>query len=114
MLQASLRSAHTYDKLTEGVLHTGLLHFNHNKQCTPLVFTQTFNSADPGALNVVGALAALSSTAGSSIAASNVTAGASPQKAFALDQVSPSCTWHQATCKPNLDLSKLVLCIPSV
>lgn len=73
--------------LTNSLLHTGLLHFNHNNQCTPLVFTQTFNSADPGALNVVGALAALSGTAGASIQASNVTAGASPQKAFALDQV---------------------------
>ena len=71
------------------LLHTGLLHFNHNKECTPLVFTQSFNSADPGALNVIGALAAFSGTAGESVAASNFTAGASPQKAFALDQVGP-------------------------
>ena len=54
-----------------------------------MVFTQSFNSADPGALNVVGALAAFSGTAGESVAASNFTAGASPQKAFALDQVRP-------------------------
>jgi Cupin len=68
----------------------GLLHYNHNRQCVPNVFLQSFNSADPGALNVVGALAALAGAgdAGAAAAAASGTAGimASPQGTFALDQ----------------------------
>ena len=79
-------------------MFAGLLHFNHNQQCYPLVFTQFFNNADPGSINVVGALAAMSNTSAASIRASNVTASTSAQRAFALDQV-------------NLDLSHWLLCL---
>lgn len=82
-----------------GLLLAGLLHFNHNQQCYPLVFTQFFNNADPGSINVVGALAAMSGTpaAAPSIVASNVNATASPQRgAFALDQVSLACDTTQS------------------
>ncbi|NJR42359.1 MAG: cupin domain-containing protein [Akkermansiaceae bacterium] len=41
------------------VVPQGLMHHNHNVQCTPNVFLQSFTSSDPGALNVIGALAAL-------------------------------------------------------
>ena len=37
----------------------GLLHFNHNQECEANAFFQSFNSADPGALNVINALASL-------------------------------------------------------
>lgn len=68
----------------------GLLHFNHNQQCFPNVFFQSFNDADPGALNVIGALAALGDNKPNG-AAAIVASGAdgvmaSPQGAFALDQ----------------------------
>jgi Cupin len=69
----------------------GLLHYNHNNQCHPNVYLQTFNSADPGALNVIGALAALrdGSAAGkAAIIASNAEfVEASPEMAFAIDDV---------------------------
>jgi hypothetical protein len=68
----------------------GLLHYNHNAQCRPLAYLQTFNSADPGALNVINALAALrdGSAAGE---AAIIASGAdlimpSNEAAFALDQ----------------------------
>jgi hypothetical protein len=68
----------------------GLLHFNHNNQCEALIFLQSFNSADPGALNIIGGLASLNgnSNGGSAaIKASNAgSVTASPQGAFALDQ----------------------------
>ncbi|KAK9809253.1 hypothetical protein WJX72_012205 [[Myrmecia] bisecta] len=41
------------------VVPQGLLHFNHNNKCAALVFLQTFNNGDPGAVNVINALAAL-------------------------------------------------------
>jgi mannose-6-phosphate isomerase-like protein (cupin superfamily) len=68
----------------------GLLHHNHNRQCFPNVFLQSFTSSDPGALNVIGALAAMS--AGSDAGAAAIEASgassivASPEGAFALDQ----------------------------
>jgi hypothetical protein len=37
----------------------GLMHHNHNRQCYPLAFYQSFASADPGALTITNALAAL-------------------------------------------------------
>jgi hypothetical protein len=72
------------------VVPQGLLHHNHNRQCFPNVFLQSFTSSDPGALNVIGALAALNAggeAGAAAIAASNA-AGviASPQGVFALDQ----------------------------
>jgi hypothetical protein len=69
----------------------GLLHHNHNQECTPNVFIQTFSNADPGAaLNVIGALAAFNA-AGGDAAAAMIASGAdsiatSKQGAFALDQ----------------------------
>lgn len=73
------------------VVPQGLLHYNHNAQCHPNVWFQTFTSSDPGALSVTGALAALadSGDAGAAaIVASNADGVmASPQGAFALDQV---------------------------
>jgi hypothetical protein len=72
------------------VVPQGLLHYNHNRQCTPLAFFQTFNQAEGAALNVVGALAALSASgeAGLAAAVASTTDGvkASAQGAFALDQ----------------------------
>jgi hypothetical protein len=68
----------------------GLLHFNHNTQCTPNVFIQSFTSSDPGALNIIGALAALrdSGLAGEAaiIASGAEEVEASQQMAFALDK----------------------------
>jgi hypothetical protein len=68
----------------------GLLHYNHNNQCIPNVYFQTFNSADPGALNVLGAIAALrdGSDAGEAaiIASAAEFVEPSPQMAFALDK----------------------------
>lgn len=66
------------------------MHFNANQGCKPLAFVQYFNSADPGALNLMGAMPALAGSGAlgaSAISASgfsNVTV--SPQGAFALDQ----------------------------
>jgi Cupin len=72
------------------VVPQGLLHYNHNRQCVPNVFFQSFTSSDPGALNVVGALAAFAGAgdAGSAAAKASTTDGIipSPQGAFALDQ----------------------------
>lgn len=67
----------------------GLLHFNANKGCTPIVFIQMFNNADAGTISVVGALAALKEVDYSTIAASNASSATpSPLGAFALD---PTC-----------------------
>ena len=70
------------------VVPQGLLHYNHNRQCIPNAFFQSFNSADPGALNVVGALAALAASgdAGAQAARASVTDGIAPVGAFTLDQ----------------------------
>lgn len=68
-----------------GFAGTGLLHYNANNGCSPLVFIQTFDSSDPGLLSVVNALAALRSANQNvvSAAAGNITG--SPLTAFALD-----------------------------
>jgi Cupin len=72
------------------VVPKGLLHHNHNAQCTPNVFLQTFTSSDPGALNGIGAIAAMGigGDAGkAAIAASGAElVEATPEGAFALDQ----------------------------
>jgi hypothetical protein len=69
----------------------GLIHHNHNRQCFPNVFLQTFTSSDPGALNIINALAAMrdGSEAGEAaiLASGAESVNASPQAAFALDQV---------------------------
>jgi hypothetical protein len=69
----------------------GLMHYNHNNQCEPNVFIQSFTSSDPGALNIIGALPALrdSGAAGEAaiLASGAEEVEASPQMAFALDQV---------------------------
>jgi Cupin len=73
------------------VVPQGLLHYNHNRQCIPNAFFQTFNSADPGALTVTSALKALndSGEAGAAAALASTTdqvmAGIA-NGAFALDQ----------------------------
>jgi hypothetical protein len=68
----------------------GLLHYNHNAQCEPNVFLQSFTSSDPGALNIIGALAALGDSGAAGEAAILASGAdmveASPQMAFALDQ----------------------------
>jgi Cupin len=68
----------------------GLLHYNHNNQCIPNMYLQTFNNADPGALSVTNALAMLrdSGDAGAAaILASNAEfVEASMLAAFDLDQ----------------------------
>jgi len=72
------------------VVPQGLLHYNHNQECVPNVFFQSFDSADPGALNVIGALAAFNDAGGDGAAAMLASGAdsirASPQGAFALDQ----------------------------
>ena len=72
------------------VVPQGLLHYNHNRQCVPNVFFQSFTSADPGAINVINALAALrdgSEAGAAAIAASGADLiESSPLGAFALDQ----------------------------
>lgn len=72
------------------VVPQGLMHYNHNQECVPNVFFQSFDSADPGALNVIGALAAFNDAGGDGAAAMLASGAesiqASPQGAFALDQ----------------------------
>ena len=41
------------------VVPQATVHYNYNNQCTPNLFMQSFSTNDPGAINVVGALAAL-------------------------------------------------------
>ena len=66
---------------------TGLLHYNSNRNCTPLVFLQIFNNADPGVINVLNAISALGRVDQQSIAAANASSIAtSSLGAFALDQ----------------------------
>ena len=72
------------------VVPQGLLHYNHNQECFPNVFFQSFDSADGGALNVIGALSAFNDGSEDGMAAM-LASGAesimpSPQGAFALDQ----------------------------
>lgn len=73
------------------VVPQGLLHHNHNAQCTPNVFLQSFSSSDPGALNVIGALSAMgagSDAGAAAILASGADSVGIPELgAFALDQV---------------------------
>jgi len=83
----------------------GLVHFNANKGCTPLVFLQAFNHADPGAINIIGALASLKGADNQTLAASNAgSITASPQAAFALD---PVCLSRCGLTSTGGDLSKL-------
>lgn len=93
------------------VVPQGLLHHNHNAQCEPNVFLQSFTSSDPGALNVIGALAALG--AGSDAGAAAIAASgadlveASPQGAFALDQACLKRCGFPATGAPQDGLQDL-------
>ena len=72
------------------VVPQNTLHHNHNAQCIPNVWLQSFTSSDPGALNMIGALSSLN--AGGDAGAAAITASGaqeimpSPQGAFALDQ----------------------------
>jgi len=63
----------------------GLMHFNANYQCSSLAFLQSFNNADPGALSVGNALAALGGVAPGLLGASNIQATNTGLAAFALD-----------------------------
>jgi hypothetical protein len=71
------------------VVPPGLLHYNHNQECVPNVFFQSFSNSDPGALNVIGALAAFNAEGGDGPAAMLASGAASivatPQGAFTLD-----------------------------
>jgi hypothetical protein len=73
------------------VVPKGLLHHNHNRQCIPNIYLQTFTSSDPGALNVINALAAMrdgSEAGAAAIEASGATdIIGSELAAFQLDQV---------------------------
>ena len=67
----------------------GLLHYNHNQECIPNVFFQSFDSADGGAINIAGALTSLLSTEdgmAALIASGLSDTTPSPQGSFALDQ----------------------------
>ena len=71
------------------VVPQGLLHYNHNQECTPNVFFQSFSDSDPGAINVIGALAAFNNAGGdgaAAILASGANKIIDPKGAFALDQ----------------------------
>ena len=72
------------------VVPQGLMHHNHNDQCIPNVFLQSFSSSDPGALNVINALAAMRDGSDAGYAAIQASGAdlieASPLGAFALDQ----------------------------
>lgn len=72
------------------VVPQGLMHYNFNSRCEPNFFTQTFTSSDGGAINVVGALAALrdgSASGAEAIAASGADlVSTSPQGSFALSK----------------------------
>jgi hypothetical protein len=89
----------------------GLLHYNHNQKCIPNAFFQSFDSADPGALNVIGALAAFGSagTDGAAAILASTAEGvkASPQGAFALDQACLKRCGFPATGAPGNGLAKL-------
>ena len=80
------------------VVPQGLMHYNHNQQCVPNIFFQSFTSADPGAINVINALAALRDS-GAPGAAAILASGAelieaSPLGAFGLDQACLArCGW---------------------
>jgi hypothetical protein len=93
------------------VVPQGLLHHNHNRQCIPNVFLQTFTSSDPGALNVIGALSAINMVgeAGkAAIAASGVTLAAlNPSGPFALDQACLKECGYPATGAPGDGLEEL-------
>jgi hypothetical protein len=73
----------------------GLLHYNHNRECHPNAFFQSFDGSDPGALNVIGALAAFNAAGDDSatamLASNAAEVTASLQMAFALD---PACIKH--------------------
>ena len=93
------------------VVPQGLLHYNHNQQCFPNVFFQSFDSADAGALNVIGALAAFNN-AGTDGAAAMLASGAElieaiPQGAFALDQKCLQRCGYPATGAPGDGLDDL-------
>jgi Cupin len=88
------------------VVPQGLLHHNHNAQCTPAVFVQTFSSSDPGALYVIGALAALnvgSDAGAAAMLASGVTLmdTSTLGAATALDQVCLKTCGFPATGAPG-------------
>ena len=72
------------------VVPQGLLHYNHNAQCEPNVFFQSFSNSDPGALNVIGALAAFNDDGRDARAAMRASGAESirpaAQGAFALDE----------------------------
>jgi oxalate decarboxylase/phosphoglucose isomerase-like protein (cupin superfamily) len=93
------------------VVPQGLLHHNHNAQCTPNAFLQSFTSSDPGALNVIGALAAMG--AGSDAGAAAIAASgadlveASAESAFALDQACLKRCGSPATGAPGDGLADL-------
>ena len=93
------------------VVPQGLLHFNANRQCVPNVFLQTFNSADPGALNVINAMAALGAAGPDGAAAIQASGAAgimtSPLGAAALDQACLASCHLPATGAPDNGLDAL-------
>ena len=93
------------------VVPQGLMHFNHNRECIPNVFFQSFTSADPGAINIIGALAALrdgGEAGAAAIAASGASLiEASPLGSFALDQECLAMCGFPATGAPGDGLQDL-------
>jgi hypothetical protein len=89
----------------------GLLHYNHNQECEPLAFFQSFNGNDPSALNVIGALAAFGAAGADGAAAMAASTAAlvkaSPQGAFALDQACLKRCGFPATGAPGDGLDDL-------
>lgn len=93
------------------VVPQGLLHHNHNRQCVPNVFLQSFTSSDPGAINMIGALAAMgggSDAGAAAILASGADGVAVPELgAFALDQACLEKCGYDATGAPGDGLTDL-------
>lgn len=93
------------------VVPQNTLHHNHNAQCEPNVWLQSFTSSDPGALNMIGAISALGA-AGEAGSAAITASGAqeimpSPQGAFALDQACLQKCGFPAEGAPNDGLDDL-------
>ena len=82
----------------------GLLHYNHNQECSGLAFLQFFNSNDAAAVNIINALAALGKVPYGDAAIRASTADsikASEFMAFALDPVCLETCHFPATGAPG-------------
>jgi hypothetical protein len=93
------------------VVPKNTLHYNHNAQCKPNVFLQTFTSSDPGAINMVAALSAMGDAEEAGTAAIEASGAngiiPSPLVTFALDQACLKRCQFPAEGAPNGGLDDL-------